>query len=742
VFHEALIACCLTGTLILLFLGSWRSTLIVLVSIPLSILTSIVLLGWLGFTINVMTLGGLALAIGILVDDATVTVENIHRHMAMGKPLKRAILDGAHQIAIPALVATLCICIVFVSVVFLEGPARFLFVPFALAVVFAVFMSYILSRTLVPVLVQYLLRRESAALAAARDSKRSPSRSFFGRFHAGFTYAFERFRRVYTHGLQWALISRITVLGVFVLFVASAVVVLPFVGQDFFPTVDAGQLRLHVKAAPGTRIEETERLFAQVEDAIREIIPARDRELLIDNIGVPDPINLGFTDSSTVSAADGEILVSLSRDSNVGTLEYMKRLREELPNRFPGATFYFQPADIVNQILNFGVPAPIDVRIIGPNRRVTYPIAKEIEAKLARVPGAVDVHLHQIVNAPDLLVNVDRTRAAALNLTQRDIANNLLISLSSSGIVSPNYWSDPKTVAPPLLLAVQAPQRLVDSLQSLLNTPVLGGIAGPYTQLLANLATIQRREVQSVVTHTNIAPTYNVYANVQGRNLGSISGEINRIVAEARAKLPPGHKIVIEGQVSSMSAAFGTLGLGLIFAAVLVYLLMVVNFQSCLDPFIIIMALPGAFCGIVWMLYLTGTTFNVPSLMGSIMAVGVATANSILLVTFANEMLLQGRNSRESALAAGFTRLRPVLMTALAMIIGMIPMSLGLGEGGEQNAPLGRAVIGGLAVATITTLFVVPVIFSLLRRRPNLRLAETGDDQEQEARSSQTQPVY
>ena len=723
VLTEGAIAACLTGLMILLFLGSWRSTLVVITSIPLSILTSLAILSAIGQTLNVMTLGGLALAVGILVDDATVEIENIHRNLGLGKRLVHAILDGAQQIATPAFVSTLSICIVFVPVVFLTGPAKYLFTPLAMAVVFAMLASYLLSRTIVPTLVRYLLGAEVHGEAGAG----APS-SFFGRIHEGFQRQFERLRTAYVGALDTALSSRTRVFVVFGVILASGAALLPFVGRDFFPEVDTGQFRLHVRAPAGTRIEETEQVFAQVEASIRRTIPKDQIQLIIDNIGQPQPINLAFTDSVTIGPSDGEILVALNPEGHEPTARWTKTLRETLPREFPGVTFFFQPADIVSQILNFGLPAPIDVQVTGFNQQATHEIALEAAARMARIPGAVDVHLHQVVNAPSLQVNVDRSRLAELGLTQRDVANNVLVTLSSSAVVTPNYWSDPRSGIN-YVVAVQTPQSRVDSVNTLMNTSVTPAIAGP-PQLLSNLATLERREVPAVLSHSNVQPVFDVYANVQDRDLGTVAAGVQRIVADLRPKLSPGHTIAVRGQVESMNAAFLRLGLGLIFAVLLVYMLMVVNFQSWLDPFIIITALPAGLCGIVWMLFATHTTFSVPALMGAIMSVGVATANSILMVTFANDQMLEGHDARSAALAAGATRLRPVLMTALAMIIGMLPMSLGLGEGGEQNAPLGRAVIGGLTVATFATLFLVPLVYSVLRRRPPRRdfLADSEHD--------------
>jgi CzcA family heavy metal efflux pump len=704
VLTEGAIAAFLTAVMILVFLGSWRSTLVVITSIPLSILASLAVLSTIGQTLNVMTLGGLALAVGILVDDATVEIENIHRNLGLGTRLVQAILDGAQQIAMPAFVSTLSICIVFVPVVFLTGPAKYLFTPLAMAVVFAMLASYLLSRTIVPTLVRYLLAGETHGEAG-----------IFARVHAVFQHRFERLRGAYVAALERTLASRAGVLSAFAVVVASGLVLLPFVGRDFFPTVDAGQFRLHVRAPAGTRIEETEQVFADVEAAIRRIIPKDEVASIIDNIGQPQPINQAFTDSVTIGPADGEILVSLNPERHRPTEHWIKTLRATLPRQFPGVIFFFQPADMVSQILNFGLPAPIDVQVTGFNQQATHQIALDVAARMARIPGAADVHLHQVVNAPSLQVNVDRSRAAAFGLTQRDVANSLLVSLSSSALVTPNYWSDPRSGIN-YVVAVQTPPNRVDSVNTLMNTTITPSAVGQ-TQLLSNVATLERRVVPAVISHSNVQPVFDVYANVQGRDLGGVAVEVQKIVAEYRGKLPPGHTITLRGQVDSMNSAFVRLGLGLIFAVLLVYLLLVVNFQSWLDPFIIISALPAGFAGIVWMLFVTHTTFSVPALMGAIMSVGVATANSILVVTFANEQMIEGCDPRRAALAAGATRLRPVLMTALAMIIGMVPMSLGLGEGGEQNAPLGRAVIGGLSVATFATLFLVPVIYSVLRRR-------------------------
>ncbi len=704
---ESIIAGLLTATMILLFLGSWRSTLIVAVSIPLAILTSIFMLYLLGHSLNVMTLGGLALAVGILVDDATVEIENIHRNLGLGKPLRQAILDGAMQIAGPTFVSTLTISIVFVSVLFLDGAPKYLFTPLALAVAFAMLASYLLSRTIVPTMADYLLPAEL-------QHGHGASRGWFGRLHAAFERRFEQFRDAYVSILSSNLRHRTAVFVVFALIVASSLILLPRVGRDFFPVVDTGQFRLHVRAPAGTRVEETERYFTQVEGAIREIIPAHEVDLVLDNIGLPNrTYAMAFGDSATTGMADGEILVALAHTRAQSTSHYIAELRRELPERVGQLTFFFQPADIVSQILNFGLPAPIDVQIAGMDRRNNYALATQIAERIRKIPGAKDVHLHQVMNVPKLHIDVDQTRARELGLTQQDVSNSLLVSLSGSGQVQPNYWVDP-AMGISYLVETRTPTYKLDSVDAISALPLTSQSAG--VQLLANVATVERSVTPEAANHTNVQPTFDVYANVQGRDLGSVAREINQILDEFRAKLAPGDTITMRGQVESMESAFLRLGLGLVFAAVLVYLLMVVNFQSWLDPFIIITALPGALVGIVWSLYLWQTTFSVPALMGAIMSIGVATANSILLVTFANEQRAEGKSALDAALEAGRTRMRPVLMTAVAMILGMLPMSLGLGEGGEQNAPLGRAVIGGLLVATLTTLLFVPVVYSVLRR--------------------------
>jgi len=712
VAKEAALAATLTALMILLFLGSWRSTLIVIVSIPLSILVAIIILGALGQTLNVMTLGGLALAVGILVDDATVEIENIHRRLEKKRPILNAILEGAQEIAVPAFVSTLCICIVFVPVAFIVGAARSLFVPLAMSVVFAMLTSYFLSRTLVPTMVRYLLGpahdHSTAAVAA-------PPKGVFGRFHESFERGFVKLRTSYGSALAWALAHRPTVATGFAVLTIVSAALLPMLGRDFFPAVDAGLIKLHVRGPSGLRIEETERLFARVQEVIRNTIPPGEIGTMLDIIGVPySGINLALGDPSMISAADGEILLSLS-EHHTPTAAHVRKLRKVLAQQLPEATFFFLAPDISTQVLNFGLSAPIDAQIVGPDFEANIEVARALEKKMAAIAGAVDVHLHQVVDTPQLMLEVDRTRASQIGLTQRDAASSVLVSLSSSGQTAPNYWLDNKKGIQ-YLVAVQTPQRRIDSLETLAATPLVSAEGRP--QLLANVATVSRTTGPINITHHNVARTLDVLANVEGRDLGSVASDVERAVAEARKHLPRGTTIRIRGQVESMDSSFSGLATGILFAVVLVYLLMAVNFQSWLDPFIILMALPGAIAGIAWTLFLTQTTLSVPALMGSIMCIGVATANSILLVTFANDRRKGGRSSVEAALTAGMTRLRPVLMTALAMIIGMLPMSLGLGEGGEQNAPLGRAVVGGLLIATFTTLFFVPVMYSWLRRAP------------------------
>jgi multidrug efflux pump subunit AcrB len=813
VVKEACIAAGLTALMILLFLGSWRSTIIVIISIPLSILVSIIVLGFLGETFNVMTLGGMALAVGILVDDATVAIENIHRNLHQRKRLIQAILDGSQQIAVPAFVSTLCICIVFVPVVFLTGSAKYLFTPLAMTVVFAMLTSYVLSRTLVPTMIHYLLAGEveryggvldkndphaahaldlkearehghpvqpqeaepskrlgwlkspggrlfmlvaaalivvSAASIYAPFVERIPrlkglhqwalehwqilaqfTLGFFAliaivwliiRFHDAFNNLFEKIRRFYGGFLAWSLEHRPTVVITFTVLVLASCLLYFVVGNDFFPTVDAGQMRLHVRCPPGTRIEETARRFAFVEDKIRQLIPKDEIATMLDNMGIPNSgINLSLSDGSLISPADGEILISLKQGHHP-TAQYMRSLRQELPKAFPDESFFFGAADIVTQVLNFGLSAPIDIQIESPKLAdvgANADLARRLGKEISSIPGVADVHLQQVPDTPDLRINVDRTLANELGITQRDVAGDVLISLSSSNQTAPNFWLNPQNGVN-YSVFVQTPQYELNSVNALENTPIPPSnipATAANTQLLANLAHLDRGDSPTNITHDNISSSFDVLLNVQGRDLGSTANDIQKVVERYRQKLPQGATMRIRGQAESMHTSFTGLAWGLIFAVVLVYLLMVINFQSWLDPLIILMALPGAVAGILWILWVTGTPISVPALMGAIMSIGVATANSLLLITFANDQRAEGMNAHDAALAAGLTRLRPVIMTALAMIIGMLPMSLGLGEGAEQNAPLGRAVIGGLAIATFATLFFVPVVYSLLRAK-------------------------
>jgi multidrug efflux pump subunit AcrB len=800
VVKEAAIAAGLTGLMILLFLGSWRSTLIVVISIPLSILVSIIVLHFLGETLNVMTLGGMALAVGILVDDATVEIENIHRNLHQRKRLVKAILDGAQQIAVPAFVSTLCICIVFVPVVFITGAAKYLFTPLSMAVVFAMMTSYILSRTLVPTMVHYLLASEveryggeldpadphaQAAIYAKEHhgelppEKQHPKakallhRAWFRalliavvatavacvfanpiakgwvlfhwrmvsmialgvvgaiallylinafdliwRTHDAFNVQFEKLRRIYGGFLSWSLEHRAIVATAFLILAGGSLFLVPLIGQDFFPAVDAGQLRLHVRAPAGTRLEETERYYAKVIDLIRDTIPANEIETILDNMGIPNStINLSLSDGSMIGPADGEILVSL-KEGHKPTADYQHVLRKKLAQTFPQLVCFFQPSDIATQVLNFGLPASIDVQVTGPmlNAQKNSEIAKAMLADIRKIPGAADLRMGQVTDMPDIRVNVDRTMADQLGMTQKDIATDMLISLSGTAQQGINFWLNPKNAVNYTIL-VQTPQYRNGSINAIETTPITPNNPAMQSQLLGNMASIDRGITPTNATHYNISPTYDVMMGVAGTDLGSVAAGVQKVVDQYQKVLPRGSKIVLRGQVESMRSSFVGLGYGLIFAVVLVYLLMVINFQSWIDPLIILMALPGALAGILWMLFATHTTVSVPAMMGAIMSIGVATANSILMITFANDQRKVGKNAHDAALAAGLTRLRPVIMTALAMIIGMLPMSLGLGEGGEQNAPLGRAVIGGLSLATFTTLFFVPVVYSALRKK-------------------------
>ncbi|HZQ56061.1 MAG TPA: efflux RND transporter permease subunit [Bryobacteraceae bacterium] len=713
VIREAVIAACLTGLMILVFLGSWRSTLIIAISIPLSILTSIIVLSALHETINIMTLGGLALAVGILVDDATVTIENIERYMEEGHDLKTAIFEGAAQISVPALVSTLCICIVFLPMFFLSGVAKFLFIPLAEAVVFAMIASYVLSRTLVPTLAMYLLRQN-------RDRKGA-----FAVFQRAFERGFERVRTQYQAMLTTLVYRRKIFVPAFIAVCASAALLLPFLGEDFFPTSDTGQFKLHVRAKTGTRIEEMARLCDLVDTAIRRRIPHQELETILDNIGLPySQMNLSYSNSGQIGPADADILVTLT-EKHRPTADYVRELRKTLPREFPGTTFYLLPADIVTQILNFGLPAPIDVQITGNNIEASRAFADRILPQLQRIPGAVDLHVHQVFDEPKLHVQVDRTKAAQSGFTQIDLARNFLTSLSGSFQTQPTFWLNPVNGVN-YSLVTQTPQYHIQSLQDLRNVP----ISGPnqkQPEILSDLADISRENELGVVTHLNIRRTADIYGSVQDRDLGAVGRGIAQVLNANAKYLPRGSQVVLRGQFETMHNSFIGLLAGLAGAIVLVYLLIVVNFQSWLDPFIIITALPAALAGIILMLFMTHTTISVPALMGAIMCMGVATANSILVVSFAKERLPLVGSSIEAALQAGSTRFRPVLMTALAMIIGMVPMALGFGEGGEQNAPLGRAVIGGLACATVATLFFVPAVFSLLHASHKADEMETGD---------------
>jgi multidrug efflux pump subunit AcrB len=718
VLREALIAACLTAFMILLFLGNWKSTLIIAISIPLSILVSVLCLSALGETINIMTLGGLALAVGILVDDATVEIENINRNLAMGKETVQAILDGAQQIAVPAFVSTLCICIVFIPMFFLSGVAKFLFVPLAEAVIFAMLASYMWSRTIVPTMAMYLLSAEDEYIAELHAGEKM---GFFRRYQQGFEHAFERFRAGYRHALSAALDQAVIFSVCFLAFCILSGGLTFLLGRDFFPQVDAGQIRLHLRARTGLRVEETSRLADLVNADVRRTIPEKDLVTVIDNIGLPySGINLTYSNSGTIGTSDAEILVQLKPERGKSTRDYVNMLRKRLPEEFPGVQFFFQPADIVTQILNFGTPAPIDVQITGQNQVGNYHAAQKLANQMRHIPGAVDVHVQQAFDAPTLFMDIDRTRAQYVGLQAKDVAQNVLVSLSSSFQTAPNFWLDPKNGVS-YNVAVQAPQYRVDSLQALQNTPITNNQNLGTPQILGNLVTTSTVARPASISHYDAQSMINVYASVNDRDLGSVANEVVRLSKEIEKELPRGSKLVIRGQVQTMTSSFYGLGIGLIGAIVLAYLLIVVNFQSWLDPFIIITALPGALAGICWILLLTHTTLNVPSLTGAIMCMGVATANSILMVSFAREQMNEGKSPYEAALEAGFVRIRPVIMTALAMMIGMIPMAIGLGEGGEQNAPLGRAVIGGLLFATLATLFFVPCVFSIIHGRVERR---------------------
>jgi multidrug efflux pump subunit AcrB len=756
VVREAAIAALLTGLMILLFLGSVRSTMIVCTSIPLSILTSIIVLHLLGESLNVMTLGGLALAVGILVDDATVEIENTNRNIAMKKPIVRAILDGAQQIATPTLISSLSICIVFVPVLLLQGAAKYLFTPLGMAVVFAMLTSYMLTRTLVPTMMHYLMAAELPLLQRKEDAPARPEDGWIWKVHKGFDKRFERGREHYRESLHWIMDNRLLVAGAFAAFALLSLVLVFFVGRDFFPTVDTGQIRIHIRPPVGTRIEESELLFGSIEQEIRRIIPEKDLQTILDNIGLPNSgINLAFSDTATISNSDGDILVDMKKRGS--TELYIRRIREMIHQHYPGVTVFFLPADMTTQILNFGLPAAIDVQVSGRDVQKNYQIAKAIRDRVADIPGTADVLVFQEPNYPAINVNVDRIKADLVGVTQQAVATNMLISLSATGQINPVQWVDPKNGVSYNVL-VQTPQYRLDSLTALAQTPVSSGPSGTPapllptseptpipsslaygdpnaqanpTQFLGNLADFRRSTTAEAVDHYDIRPVYDIEASLDRRDLGGVASDIRKIMKEYEKQLPQGSKIDLRGQAETMNDSFLRLGLGILFAIILVYLLMAVNFQSWVDPLIVLATIPATLAGILWMLFATHTTLNVPSLMGSIMAIGVATANSILLVTFANDEQSDGKKPIEAAISAGYVRVRPVLMTALAMIIGMLPMALALGEAGQQNAPLGRAVIGGLLIATVSTLFFVPIVYTYLRKQAPIDFAKRIEEEAQ-----------
>ncbi|MFW6850543.1 efflux RND transporter permease subunit [Burkholderia gladioli] len=732
VAREGVIAAVLTSLMILLFLGSWRSTLIIATSIPLAVLGSIITLSALGETLNIMTLGGLALAVGILVDDATVTIENINWHLEQGKQVEPAILDGAAQIVTPAFVSLLCICIVFVPMFFLQGIARFLFVPMAEAVMFAMISSFILSRTLVPTMAKYLLKPHAHA-EGGHGAERAPSRNPLVRFQRGFEARFERVRSRYRALLELALAHRKPFVSVFFGFVLVSFALVPLLGQNFFPSVDAGQIVMHVRAPVGTRVERTAEILARVQQAVRGIIPPAELGTMVDNMGLSSSgINTAYNNTGTIGSQDGDIQITLN-EGHGPTADYVRRMREELPRRFPGVTFSFPPADIISQILNFGSPAPIDLQVRGNNLAANFDYTNTLLRDIRRVPGVVDARIQQSQQSPAFSVDVDRTRAQLLGITERDVTNSLVVNLAGSSQVAPTYWLNPANgISYPIVM--QTPQYNLDTLAALQNLPISAtganaAAAGNATQILGGLATIRRADINSIVSQYNIQPMVEIFATTQDRDLGSVSRDINRIVSAHAKELPRGSSVALLGQVQTMNAAFGGMLFGLLGAVVLIYLLIVVNFQSWSDPFVIVTALPAAIAGIIWMLFATHTTMSVPALTGAIMCMGVATANSILVVSFCRESLAEHGDPLRAAIEAGFTRFRPVLMTALSMVIGMAPMALALGEGGEQNAPLGRAVIGGLMFATAATLFLVPAVFSMIHARP--RQAPSSDISEQ-----------
>jgi multidrug efflux pump subunit AcrB len=728
VAREGIIAALLTSVMILLFLGSWRSTVIIAISIPLSVMGAIAGLAAIGETMNIMTLGGLALAVGILVDDATVTIENINTHLEQGKDVEPAIVDGAAQIVTPAFVSLLSICIVFVPMFFLQGVARFLFVPMAEAVMLAMAWSFILSRTLVPTMAKYLLKKHEGEHASeAGEASAANSSRVVGslvRFQQGFMHRFERTRNSYHGLLEMAIEHRRPFVIVFLAFVVLSFALLPMLGRNFFPSVDSGALLIHARAQIGTRLEESARRFAQIEDAIREVIPPEELASVVDNIGLPQSgINMSYNNTGTIGPQDGDIQIKLT-EKHRPTDEYIRILRERLPQQFGDVTFSFLPADIISQILNFGAPAPIDLQVRGPNQKADYAYARQLMQKIKYINGIADVRIQQSGSYPQFRIDVDRVRAQNLGITERDVTNNLVVSLAGSSQVAPSFWLNP-TSGVSYNIVAQAPQYRIDSLEDLENLPLTApGAAAP--QVLGAVANITRETSAAVESHYDIQPVVEIYASTQNRDLGAVAAEIQSIVKDAKKDLPKGTTVVLRGQVQTMNDAFYGLTFGLLGAIVLIYLLIVVNFQSWIDPFVIITALPAALAGIIWMLFATGTTLSVPALTGAIMCMGVATANSILVISFARERLDAGSDSITAALEAGFARFRPVLMTALAMIIGMVPMALSMGEGGEQNAPLGRAVIGGLIFATAATLFFVPVVFSIAHARKRQPVPDTG----------------
>jgi multidrug efflux pump subunit AcrB len=712
VAREGVIAAALTSLMILLFLGSWRSTLIIATSIPLAVLGSIIALSAIGETLNIMTLGGLALAVGILVDDATVTIENINWHLEHGKQVEPAIMDGARQIVTPAFVSLLCICIVFVPMFFLDGVARFLFVPMAEAVMFAMICSFILSRTLVPTMANYLLKPHRSHL---EDGARAVSRNPLVRIQQGFEAGFEHIREGYRGVLALALGRRSVFIVGFLAFVAASFLLTPYLGRDFFPSVDTGQILMHARLRVGTRVEESAKQFAEIESVIRTIIPPAELATLVDNVGMPvSGINLTYSNTGVIGTQDGDIQIKLAEDHRP-TADYVRQLRAELPRQFPGVTFGFLPADIISQILNFGAPAPIDVQVSGANLAADFGYANLLLKRIRHIPGVADARIQQSPASPTLDVDVDRTRAQYVGLTERDVTNSLVVNLAGSGQVSPTYWLDPKSGVS-YSIVMQTPQYRLDTLSDLETVPI-SAAGGANSPILGGLAKITRTVGDAVVSQYNILPIVQIYATPQGRDLGAVADDIGALLRETAASVPKGGTVAMLGQVQTMNGAFSGLLFGLIGAIVLIYLLIVMNFQSWADPFVIVSALPAGLAGIVWMLFVSHTTLSVPALTGAIMCMGVATANSVLVISFARERYAAQGDPVAAALDAGFVRFRPVVMTALAMIIGMAPMALGLGEGGEQNAPLGRAVVGGLIFATIATLIFVPVVFSLAHKR-------------------------